>query len=49
MQATAPEATDLTQEPEEIQELYGLNDKRVRDCSAGNACWPAGWSSAACG
>lgn len=28
MQATAPEATDLAQEPESIQELYGLNDKR---------------------
>jgi hypothetical protein len=28
MQATAPEATDLSQEPAAIQELYGLNDPR---------------------
>jgi len=29
MQATAPEATDLSREPEPIQELYGLKDKRT--------------------
>src|SRR5262245_24538113 len=28
MQATAPEATDLSQEPANIQELYGLNDPK---------------------
>jgi uncharacterized protein (DUF1501 family) len=28
MQSTAPEATDLSDEPANIQELYGLNDKR---------------------
>jgi hypothetical protein len=28
MQASAPEATDFTREPEKIKELYGLNDKR---------------------
>ena len=31
MQAAAPETVDLSQEPANIQELYGLNDKR---CSA---------------
>jgi uncharacterized protein DUF1501 len=29
MQSTAPEATDLSREPEPIKELYGLNDKRT--------------------
>ncbi len=29
MQATAPEATDLSREPEHVKELYGLNDKRT--------------------
>ena len=29
MQASAPEATDLDNEPEHIKELYGLNDKRT--------------------
>jgi hypothetical protein len=29
MQAAAPEATDLSREPEHIKELYGLNDKRT--------------------
>ena len=29
MQATAPEATDLSREPEHIKELYGMNDKRT--------------------
>jgi hypothetical protein len=28
MQSFAPEATDLSREPESIKELYGLNDKR---------------------
>ncbi|MCS6775500.1 MAG: DUF1501 domain-containing protein [Chloroherpetonaceae bacterium] len=28
MQAAAPEATDLSKEPEYIRELYGINDKR---------------------
>ncbi len=28
MQATAPEAVDLSSEPEHVKELYGLNDKR---------------------
>jgi hypothetical protein len=28
MQVTAPEATNLSEEPASIQELYGLNDKR---------------------
>lgn len=31
MQASAPEATDLRNEPEKIRELYGLNDDRCRD------------------
>ncbi len=29
MQATAPEATDLSSEPEHIKKLYGLDDKRT--------------------
>ena len=29
MQSNAPEATDLTSEPEHIKELYGLNDKHT--------------------
>jgi hypothetical protein len=29
MQAAAPEATDLSREPEHVKELYGLNDKRT--------------------
>jgi hypothetical protein len=29
MQATAPEATDLSKESEAIKEMYGLNDKRT--------------------
>jgi hypothetical protein len=29
MQSAAPEATDLSKEPESIRELYGLNDKRT--------------------
>jgi hypothetical protein len=29
MQSNAPEATDLSSEPEHIKELYGLNDKRT--------------------
>src|SRR3954452_3605145 len=28
MQASAPEATDLANEPAEVRELYGLNDKK---------------------
>jgi uncharacterized protein (DUF1501 family) len=28
MQSTAPEATDVSREPEHVKELYGLNDKR---------------------
>jgi hypothetical protein len=28
MQASAPEATDLSKEPAEVRELYGLNEKR---------------------
>jgi hypothetical protein len=28
MQSSAPEATDLDSEPEDVKELYGLNDKR---------------------
>ena len=28
MQSSAPEAVDFTQEPQHIQEMYGLNDKR---------------------
>jgi len=28
MQASAPEATDLSKEPESVKEMYGLNDKR---------------------
>jgi len=36
MQATAPEATDLAQEPEKIEQLYGLDDPR---CAAfGRQC-----------
>jgi hypothetical protein len=30
MQATAPEATDLSREPEHVKELYGLNHERTR-------------------
>lgn len=30
MQATAPEATDLSSEPAHVKELYGLNDKRTQ-------------------
>jgi hypothetical protein len=30
MQSSAPEATDLSSEPEHIKELYGLNDKRTQ-------------------
>jgi hypothetical protein len=29
MQSTAPEATDLSREPEPIKELFGLNDRRT--------------------
>lgn len=31
MQAEAPEAVDLTREPEETRELYGLNDPRTKE------------------
>ncbi len=34
MQAEAPEAVDLTREPEETRELYGLNDSRTREFGA---------------
>jgi hypothetical protein len=30
MQSTAPEATDLSREPEHVKELYGLNDRRCQ-------------------
>jgi uncharacterized protein (DUF1501 family) len=29
MQSAAPEATDLSKEPEHIKEMYGMNDKRT--------------------
>ena len=29
-------------------ELYGIDDKQTRATSAASACWPGGWSSAAC-
>jgi hypothetical protein len=31
MQMSSPEATDISQEPENIQELYGINDKQTEN------------------
>ena len=46
---TPPEAVDLRQETEETQGALRHRRPADRATSAAAACWPAGWSSAACG
>ena len=49
MQINAPEAFDVERESAETHALYGVGDAGRPTSSAGNACWPGGWSSAASG
>ena len=48
MQAEAPEAVDLV--ARDRRDTSALRHRRPggRNAPAGSACWPAGWSSAAC-
>ena len=48
MQASAPELIDLSKETQETLDAYGAEAGQARR-SPTTACWPAGWSSAACG
>ena len=48
MQAEAPEAVDLARETAATQPSTAWTIRR-RIASGGSACWPGGWSSAACG
>ena len=47
MQASVPELMDVKSEPEATYKLYGDEAKKP-GTFAFTACWPAGWSSAAC-
>ena len=48
MQQHAPEAVDLRQETADHARPLRPRPRRRRATSARAACWPAGWSSAAC-
>ena len=48
MQQHAPEAVDFAKETPKTLELYGIDEPAHRRTSAASACWPGGWSSAAC-
>jgi hypothetical protein len=47
MQTTAPEAFDVEREPDQVKQLYGLDQPHCR-ISPPSASWPGAWSSAAC-
>ena len=47
--ARAPEAVDLSQETAATRRTLRPRRRTTRATSARSACWPAGWSSAACG
>ena len=40
---------DLSKEPGAVFELYGPDVAQARHLRRATACWPGGWSSAACG
>ena len=48
MQQHAPEAVDLAQETAETQAAVRHRQAADAPTSAASACWPGGWSSAAC-
>ena len=48
MQSEAPEAFDVDGEIADDARSSTASTTRPPTCSAGSACWPAGWSSAAC-
>ena len=51
MQTAVPKLIDMSDESTATKQLYGLDAQVPADadlCGA-NACWPGGWSSAACG
>ena len=48
MQSAAPEAVDLAKETDARRNASTASTTRRRSASAATACWPAGWSSAAC-
>ena len=49
MQQSAPEAVDFAQETTETLGALRHRPTRRPPTSAASACWPGGWSSAACG
>ncbi len=48
MQTSVPELIDISDEPQHVLDLYGVDGRR-RLVRATTACSPAGWPSAACG
>ena len=48
MQSAAPEAVDLSNETAETQQPVRPRRQGNRRATAATACWPGGWSSAAC-